>query len=242
MADFKTHITGSTIVGVAYGYWGVTQQGMSIENGLIAGGLCSVSGMLPDLDSDSGIPLRETSMFAAAVVPMLMIERFRDLNLSHEGMAVAAMMIYLGIRFVVIEFFKRYTVHRGMWHSIPAAASAGLIAYLAMPSMSESVRVYKSIAVVVGFLVHLILDEIWSIDFRHGRFRLKKSVGTALKFFGDSAWANISVYAKLFLLAYIAWGDHSIIDRLQERARLEQTYIARPTLDAVDWQKWLPWR
>ena len=58
MADFKSHITGSTIVGVGYGYWGVMSQGISLENGMLAAGLCSVSGMLPDLDSHSGVPLR----------------------------------------------------------------------------------------------------------------------------------------------------------------------------------------
>tara|TARA_R110002073_G_scaffold65408_6_gene163335 strand:- start:4202 stop:4930 length:729 start_codon:yes stop_codon:yes gene_type:complete len=242
VADFKTHITGSTIVGIAYGYWGVTCQSMSLESGILAGGLCSVSGMLPDLDSDSGIPLRETSMFAAAVVPMLMIERFRDLELSHEAMALAAMLIYIAIRFVAVEFFKRYTVHRGMWHSIPAAASAGLLAYLVMPCPSESIRVYKSIAVVVGFLVHLILDEIWSIDFGGGRFRLKKSFGTALKFFGQSQIANVSVYAKLFLLIYLAWGDHGVVDRIRQRSRLDNSYIAKPAPEMIQWDKWLPWR
>jgi membrane-bound metal-dependent hydrolase YbcI (DUF457 family) len=242
LADFKTHITGSTIVGVAYGYWGVTSQSMSIESGLIAGGLCSVAGMLPDLDSDSGIPLRETSMFAAAVVPMLMIERFRDLELSHESMALAAMLIYIFIRFFVIEFFKRFTVHRGMWHSIPAAAIAGMLAYLAMPCSNEGVRVYKSLAVVVGFFVHLILDEIWSVDFKRGRFRLKNSFGTALKFFGESPLANIMVYAQLFLLCYAVWGDQGIIHRLRERAKYDTTYIAQPSDAPPPWDKWLPWR
>ncbi len=161
MADFKSHITGSTIVGIGYGYWGVAYQSMSLESGILASGLCAVSGMLPDLDSDSGIPLRETSMFAAAVIPMLMIDRFRDLGLSHEAMALAAMLIYVAIRFVAVEFFKRYTVHRGMWHSIPAAASVGLLAYLVMPCPSESIRIYKSGAVVLGFMVHLVIVSIW---------------------------------------------------------------------------------
>ena len=98
------------MVGIGYGYWGFAHQSMSIESSLLACGLCAVSGMLPDLDSDSGIPLRETSMFAAAVVPMLMIDRFRDLGLSHEAMALAAMLIYVAIRFVAVEFFKRFTV------------------------------------------------------------------------------------------------------------------------------------
>ena len=242
VADFKTHITASTLAGAGYGYWGVMHQGMSVESGLLAAGLCSVSGMLPDLDSDSGIPLRETSLFAAAVVPMLMIERFRDMGLSPEAMALAAMLIYVAIRFVAVEFFKRYTIHRGMWHSIPAAVVAGLIAYLLMPSLTEGVRIYKTMAVALGFMVHLMLDEIWSIDFRGGRFRLKRSFGTALKFVSSNPWSNLSVYAKLVLLLYLAWCDHGVLDRLRMRARFEQPYLAEPRLD--DWVRppWLPWR
>jgi hypothetical protein len=227
MADFKSHITGSTIVGIAYGYWGVAEQSMSIESGMLAGGLCAVSGMLPDLDSDSGIPLRETSMFVAAIAPMLMIDRFRDLGLSHESMALAAMIVYIGIRFVGVEFFKRFTVHRGMWHSIPAAASAGLIAYLVMPCPTESIRVYKSLAVVLGFIVHLTMDEIWSIDIAGG-FRLKKSFGTALKFFGNSALANTMVWAMFGGLLYFSMGDHEVVDRIRDRTQLERTYLAQP--------------
>lgn len=241
MADFKSHITGSTIVGIGYGYWGVASQGFSVESGILASGLCAVSGMLPDLDSDSGIPLRETSMFIAAVMPMLMIHRFRDLGLSHEAMAVAAMLVYIGVRFVAVEFFKRYTVHRGMWHSIPAAISAGLIAYLAMPSQTESARVYKSMAVVLGFVVHLTMDEIWSVEIRGG-FRLKKSSGTALKFFSDKTLANVSVYGKLILLMYLAWGDGGIAERIRNRTQQERTYIANPQANPVDVKKWIPWR
>ncbi len=248
MADFKTHISGSTIVGAVYGYWGTFHQGMSVESGLLAAGLCSVAGMLPDLDSDSGVPLRETSMFASAVVPMLMINRFRDLDLSPEAMALAAMLIYITIRFFVVEVFRRYTVHRGMWHSIPAAASVGILAYLVMPSPAESARVYKSAAVALGFMVHLILDEIWSIDYRRGRFRLKKSFGTALKFWGKDLSGNVSVYAKLFLFAYLAWGDQAIIERLRERDRWQRPddwqrpYVAEQREAPPPWQQWFPGR
>ncbi len=243
MADFKTHITASTIVGIGYGYWGVTSQSMTLESGILAGGLCAVSGMLPDLDSDSGIPLRETSMFAAAVVPMLMLERFRDLQLSHESMALAAMLIYVAIRFVVFEFFKRFTVHRGMWHSIPAAATAGLLAYLAMPCLSESVRVYKSLAVVLGFIVHLLLDEIWALNVGVGRLRPKKSFGSAMKLFGNNTLANIFIYTQVAVLSYLAWGDTDFADRLRERTRLDQNYhIAQPRADQLPWDRWMPKR
>ena len=237
LANFKSHITGSTIVGIAYGYWGVSSQSMSIESGIVAAGLCSVSGMLPDLDSDSGIPLRETSLFVSAVVPILMIHRFRDLGFSTEDMAVASMLLYVAIRFIAVEFFKRYTVHRGMWHSVPAAAIAGLIAYLVMPCQSEELRLFKSLAVVLGFLVHLIMDEIWSVD-TSGGIRFKKSFGTALKFFGSDALANLSIYAKLALLLVLAWEDSAIVDRIQERDRHEAIYVAQPFFDFDEVQEW----
>lgn len=226
VADFKTHITGSTIVGAAYGYWGSTTQAMPLESSLVAAGLCAVSGMLPDLDSESGVPLRETTMFASAVVPMLALGRLRELNLSPEAMVLAAGLIYITLRFVIAEIFKHYTVHRGMWHSIPAAASAGLVAYLIMPSMEEHIRLYKSVAVILGFLVHLILDEIWSVQFRGGRFRFKKSFGTALKFWGPRLFANLSVYAKLAILLYLAYQDTNLFDRLD---RLGKHAIDRPS-------------
>ena len=85
MAGFQTHITVSTITGIAYGVWGY-QCGATVEQCVLAGGLCSVSGMLPDLDSDSGRPVQEMSAFAAAIVPMLMLERFENFGWPRETM------------------------------------------------------------------------------------------------------------------------------------------------------------
>lgn len=222
-------MTGSTIVGAVYGYWGIMHQGMSIESGLLAAGLCGVSGMLPDLDSNSGVPVRETSNFASAVVPMLMIDRFRAIGMTTEEMALVAMLIYLFMRFVLVGVFKNYTKHRGMWHSLPAAASVFLLAYLVIPCHSEAVRVYKSLAVALGFMTHLVMDEIWSITVRHGRIRLKRSFGTALKFSNNDTWANISTWGKLFLLAYLAWTDHGVLQRhrVVDDDRVAPQYIAK---------------
>ena len=168
--------------------------------------------MLPDLDSDSGVPVRETVSFAAALIPMLMISRFQSMGLTHESIAVAGLITYLLVRFGVAAIFKRYTVHRGMWHSIPAAASAGLIAFLACSSEDLNSRYFKSAAVVLGFMSHLVLDEIWSVTVRGVVPRFKKSFGTAMKFWGDDRWANVSTYAKLLVLSVMATGDPVIMN------------------------------
>lgn len=212
MADFKTHMTVSTATGVVLGLAGY-QGGMPLTTCLLAGGLCSVSGMLPDLDSDSGRPLREATTLGAAVVPMLMVERFQKMGLNHESMVLAAALVYITIRFFLAEIFRRYTVHRGMWHSLPAAIIVGLIAFLLMESVDISVRMFKTVAVVLGFLSHLILDEIWSVDFKRGTYTFKSSFGTALKLWGNNRWANYMTYTKLALICMVVYHDQAFMDR-----------------------------
>lgn len=212
MAGFQTHISVSTLTGVGYGVWGYN-CGAPLETSLLAGGLCSVAGMLPDLDSDSGRPVQEISAFAAAIVPMLMIERFQTFGWSREMMVVAGAAIYAAIRFGVAEVFKRYTVHRGMWHSIPACLACGVLAFLIVAGQDLAPRLYKAGAISLGFFSHLLLDELWSLNLRSGKLNVKKSFGTALKFFGQNSWANASVYATLLALSFLAVGDPMLMHR-----------------------------
>ena len=107
------------------------------------------------------------------MTPMLMIDRFAHLGLSHEHMVLAGGCVYVLVRFGFGELLRRYTVHRGMWHSIPAAAIAGLLASLVCSCEDMSLRLFKVGAVVIGYLTHLILDELWAIEWRRGRLRSK---------------------------------------------------------------------
>jgi hypothetical protein len=207
MAGFKTHIATSTTLGVGYAAGAHYFFGVPPETCVLAGGLCSMSGMLPDLDSDSGVPLRESVAFAAAAIPMMMVRRFERLGMPLESMILACMVIYLVIRFGLAAILKKYTVHRGMFHSLPAALIAGECTFLVFDQENLWLRYFIAGSVVLGFLSHLVLDEIWSIDVRRGRLRLKSSFGTAIKFWGDNLWANVSTYAKVVLLTYLVAQD-----------------------------------
>ncbi len=211
MADFKTHISTSTVLGIGYAGTGIL-AGVPIDSAMIAGGLCGVSGMLPDLDSDSGVPLREAMAFAAAVVPMFLVSRFEQLGLSYESMVLAGGSIYLLIRFGVSEMLKRYTVHRGMFHSIPAAIIFAELGFLICGCHDIRLRFFNAGGVLLGVLSHLALDELYSIEWARGRLRLKKSAGTALKFWGKDLWGNISVYAKLLLLTAVVLSEPVVLD------------------------------
>ena len=125
MAGFKTHITTSTILGIGYGAGAYALYHFPISTCVLAGGCCSVSGMLPDIDSDSGRPLRESMSFGAAVVPMMMVDRFKAMGMNLESIILAGGAIYLLIRFGLAAILKHFTVHRGMFHSLPACAIFG---------------------------------------------------------------------------------------------------------------------
>ncbi|MFT5527931.1 MAG: hypothetical protein ACI9G1_001746 [Pirellulaceae bacterium] len=215
MADFNTHITTSTIVGIGYGLGGF-YFGVPLPCVVLSAGLCSLAGIIPDLDSDSGKPVREIFAAAAAMAPLMLADRFRQLGFDHEYIVMAGLLLYLIIRFGVSAIFKRYTVHRGMWHSIPACATTGLLTYLMVYNHSEQVRFYLTGASVLGFLVHLTLDEIWSIEFKGIKIRLKSSSGTALKFYSKSAWANFSTYAKMIALTcYVIFADPVLMEKFK---------------------------
>jgi hypothetical protein len=208
MAGFKTHITTSSILGAAYGATAAVAYDVPLPACLLAGGLCGVSGMLPDLDSGPGVPLRESVAFAAAVVPMLLIDRFEQMDMAPESIVLAGGLLYLFIRFGVGRLLRKFTVHRGMFHSVPALAIVGELAFLICAHENPWMRAFNAGAVMLGFASHLVLDEIWSIDFSHAR--LKSSFGTAIKFWGDCWWANLATYANLILLAILIVQDPTI--------------------------------
>ncbi len=206
MADFRTHIAVSSTLGALYCGTGHV-LGMPLSSAVVAGGLCALAGMLPDLDSDSGVPHRETIGLAAAIAPLLLIDRLRNWGLDQEQIVICAAVVYLFVRFVLGSLFRWYTVHRGMWHSIPAACIAALVVYLLCGYQTESIRWFKSFGAWLGFMSHLVLDEWHALELTLFRLRMKRSFGTALKLYSRSRWANFSTYAKLMLLIFLAVGD-----------------------------------
>lgn len=212
MADFKTHITTSTVFGAAYGAIGYYYFNVPPAHAMIAASLCGVAGMLPDLDSNSGIPQREMLSFISVVIPLLMLDRFEAIGLSKEQMVFVAGVMYVIIRFGIGGLFKKFTKHRGMWHSIPAALVAGMATFLVCMTSDLEIRIFKAWAVVLGFIIHLVLDEIYAVDWAGRLPRKKRSFGTALKFYGKDTLPNYATYAKLAILAALIVSDDYVMD------------------------------
>lgn len=208
MAMFRTHITFSSALGIVYGGAAWTYLGFEPGAAILAGGLTAVGGMLPDLDSDSGIPVRETFGLAAAVIPLLFVRRLMHMGLSTEGIFAGMAAMYLFIRYGVSRLFRQLTVHRGMFHSIPAMLIAGLVVYLGYHHPDVRVRYLLACGVMIGFFSHLLLDEIWAVDFRGLVPKLNQFAGSAIKL-GSKSWAaTATTYGLLFALAYVAFEEY----------------------------------
>src|SRR4029077_2569920 len=102
-------------------------------------------GVLPDLDSDSGVPVRELFGIAAAIVPCLLFRRLAAFGFSVEQILVLLGGAYVLIRYGLAPVFKRFTVHRGIYHSIPAMLIAGLVIFLAYQGPDLFLRGYLAV-------------------------------------------------------------------------------------------------
>jgi hypothetical protein len=128
-------------------------------------------------------------------------------------MVLSGGVSYLYVLFRLARLLMRYTVHRGMFHSIPALLIFTGAAFLICGSTNLHLRYFKAGGVFLGVFSHLILDEIYSVQWASGRWRFKSSFGTALKLWGDSAWGNLSTYAKLAIVVVMILSEPMIMER-----------------------------
>jgi hypothetical protein len=205
MASYRGHLAFAGALGAAVGGVAVWRWGLDWGPALLAAGLTTLGGLLPDLDSDSGVPVRELFGITAAVTPFLLLPHLDLKGLSLEQKIVVLTAVYLFIRYGLAAVFKHLTVHRGMFHSVPAMLIAGLATYLLYPGEDRFLKGLLAGGVMLGFLSHLVLDELCSVDFLGLRLRLNKYAGSALKFFSRSWVANCTTYLVLAGLGYLAW-------------------------------------
>ncbi|MCE9532152.1 MAG: metal-dependent hydrolase [Planctomycetes bacterium] len=225
MASYKGHLAFSASLGFVYGGMAHRQLDFDTSTALLGSALTTVGGLLPDLDSDSGVPVRELFSLAAVMIPLLMWRRLMDAHLADEDVFLFLGSVYILLRYVISKIFKRLTVHRGMYHSIPAMLIAGLVVYLCYNHPSMRTRLFLTAAVMIGFLSHLVLDEMCSVDFNGLTIKLNKYAGSAVKFFSPSFIANVSTYAVLVMLGYCAILDYEKNTRtivLPDRFRVEK--------------------
>ncbi len=202
MGNYRQHLTFSSLLGVAYAWGAYALAGLHWIYGTVAALLTMISGLLPDLDHPIGVELRGFTGILAVLSAVAVWHRVgrREPDIAFEVHLWAVVAAYVFVRYGVRRMLARLMVHRGISHSFPTCAVWGAVAYLYYPSDYQLIRMMMAAAVVIGFLSHLVLDEVFSVDL-HGA-KLKKSFGTAMKFWAPSPWATLAMYA---LLSFLAW-------------------------------------
>ena len=110
--------------------------------------------------------------------------------------------------------------HESHFYTIPRTSErpAYELLFDAHPSLARAESLPPpQAAFIAGYIAHLLLDEIYSIEWRRGRPRLKKSFGTAMKVFGNKWWPNISTFGKLAILTFIVLKEPGWMEQYENR-------------------------
>lgn len=208
MASYRGHLAFASALGFVTGGVAVSMCGFNPTSGVMAAVLVTIGGLLPDLDSQSGVPVRELFGLAAIFVPLLLLQRISDSTLTSDEKFLFMGGTYATIRYGLSKVFKRMTVHRGMFHSVPAMIIAGELIFLAYKNPDMRIRMLLGTATMVGFFSHLLLDEIYSVDFRGLTFRPNQFAGSAIKFWSPSFYASTLTWLVLGLLTWASWEEY----------------------------------
>lgn len=150
--------------------------------------LGAFGGLLPDIDSDHSVPIKisfNLLAFTLAFLAMFVfVGRYTVLELAAIWLGVFA-----AVRWLVLEVFVSLTTHRGAIHSLLAAG------FFALSTVSLSHHLFAKpypvswlygAFVGFGFAVHLLLDELFSVDLLNRR--VKSSFGSAFKIASVKSW------------------------------------------------------
>jgi membrane-bound metal-dependent hydrolase YbcI (DUF457 family) len=205
MANFPTHIAIGTVVSGALATVTVAADMVAPEN-IVAVTLAGVLGsVLPDIDLKESRPAH--AMFAGLAIFFSFAVLF---SLGRDKYSIAEMLtLWLGtllfVRYIAKEIFFRFSYHRGIWHSLLALAFCSLVTavfFQRLLGRDPGVAWLAAGFMGIGFLTHLILDEIYSVDVMDTR--LKASFGTALKLFDYKHYGHSTAMAAATLLVFLA--------------------------------------
>lgn len=196
MANFNTHLLGGAVASgmltssvLLTGLFNPA-QGMALW---IAGIIASLA---PDLDADTTAILRGLFNVLGMMASFLVLFTFPELPLLFLwGSMLAA---FLSVRFGMLKVFASLTEHRGSFHSLLAATSFGLLSvFLSWRFTQQGIDFAWALGTLVfsGYLVHLILDECYSVNLAD--MELKRSFGTALKPISIRNWWASGIFLAI---------------------------------------------
>ena len=183
MADFNTHLMGAAAVsGLAATV--LVMAGAAPHQAVIGYFVLGVvGGLLPDIDLPTSIPVRIAFAMLAVIAGFLVVFTFGR-RYSLAELVVLWLGCFVLIRYGLFNLLDRFTAHRGLIHTVPMAGIAGLTTTAVAFHLFAASATHAWLCgafVTLGFIIHLLLDEFYSVDL-FGRRLLKNSFGTAFSF------------------------------------------------------------
>lgn len=204
MANFNTHLSIATAVGLGAALVAVNVHLITNADMPWLIFLSALGGLLPDIDASNSRPVKLLFFVLALMGVAAALDAFRNSYHAPYPLWLIAAGTYLFIRYAMFALFNRFTVHRGVFHSVLAAVFFALlmtcISYHFL-HWNISHAWLNGIFIALGFIVHLLLDELYSVDLSNTR--MKKSFGTAFKLF---SYSNIMASALMIVCTITLYG------------------------------------
>jgi len=218
MANFNTHFTVAATVSAAASGTLLAMKVVTPEQGVIAFILGVLGGLLPDVDSAHSTAIKVGFNVLSLLMTIFLIFT-KSSTYSVLEMLLMSTVVFAGIRYCLLEIFRKFSKHRGMFHSVPVALGWGIAVAILMDmffGLSSLISWVYGFMVSFGYLIHLTLDETYSVDL--GNRRIKRSFGTALKFYSLKTpvekLQTVMIYGSLVGLMSIAPDNSSIVKAL----------------------------
>ncbi|BDD06272.1 metal-dependent hydrolase [Aureibacter tunicatorum] len=203
MAGFTGHSIAGGVAGVAASIASVELLKLNINEAIIIGLLFYLGSLSPDIDANKAIITRKFFKYFGLLSGVICsIILFKKVEYYHVVVIIGgswALSVY-----VIKPIFNQYTKHRGLFHSIPAGmVISGLFGHLILwlnnyrrelkiSKFDDEFVKFAALAFLLGYILHLIIDEIWSLK------GMKSSLGTALKVYEQKKAPS---YILMYLIA-----------------------------------------
>jgi len=228
MADFKTHLSMGSLTGFVLAVSTYLADWVhNVYMAIIIYFAAVIGSFLPDMDSNSGHPVKIIFEFYAYISAGLVIYYLHDNGFGVYWRIFLPVASFFFVRIIILNIFNKYTKHRGIFHSIPAFFIVFFLVLLVawstdLPLME---KFSISLAVGAGYLSHLVLDEIYAVkmlnpskskkkrtfsEIINRHVGVKRSFGTAMDFGFNQKEKYPAILAYFFLLVLII-ADFKII-------------------------------
>lgn len=202
MANFNTHITVAAVASGLLSTLCLQVGFIGTSDALLLTLAGTIGGILPDVDLQRSYPSRIIFSLIGMIVAFLWVFSTKN-ELAIVELWVIGLIIYATIRYPIWMIFHKFTKHRGAFHSVIAAfAFAFFSTAISFNFYDKTAFVSWLIGLLVfyGFIIHLVLDELYSVDFTNRR--IKRSFGTAMKIVDTKQWASSGIIFGIAMGSY----------------------------------------